>query len=94
MDRRTNISHDSELTLPREAADLPAAFATAFNTGQIDTVERLYEPDALLVSPGGVPATGERRRHANAEFLRLGLPITVRPRQVHVGGDFALLIVD
>ncbi|MGG7571774.1 DUF4440 domain-containing protein [Streptomyces sirii] len=81
--------------LPREARDVPAAFARRFNSGDADAVQEMYAPDAVFVPRGGAPAaTPDAIRRANAGFLGLGLPITVRPRQIHVAGDTALLVVD
>ncbi|WP_315975497.1 YybH family protein [Streptomyces nigrescens] len=81
--------------LPRTAHDVPYVFAARFNAGDPDAVQEMYAPDAVFVPPDGVPATtSEEIRRANAAFLALGLPITVRPRQVRVAGDTALLVVD
>ncbi|GAB7031377.1 DUF4440 domain-containing protein [Streptomyces sp. NPDC021749] len=81
--------------LPRTAQDVPYVFAARFNAGDADAVQEMYAPDAVFVPPDGVPATTpEEIRRANAGFLALGLPITVRPRQVRVAGDTALLVVD
>ncbi|UZJ29843.1 YybH family protein [Streptomyces endophytica] len=74
---------------------MPYVFAARFNAGDPDAVQEMYAPDAVFVPPDGVPATTpEEIRRANAAFLALGLPITVRPRQVRVAGDTALLVVD
>lgn len=72
----------------------PHVFAAAFNTGDIDAVERVYEPAGVFISGPGNPTTGALRRDANQRMLSLGLPIEVRPRQVYVADDIALLIVD
>ncbi|MFD8545165.1 YybH family protein [Streptomyces sp. NPDC059649] len=81
--------------LPRTAQDVPYVFAARFNAGDADAVHEMYAPDAVFVPPDGAPATTpEEIRRANAAFLALGLPITVRPRQVRVAGDTALLVVD
>ncbi|MGA6168193.1 YybH family protein [Amycolatopsis magusensis] len=84
----------SSLRLTEEASQHPFVFADAFNSGDSDLVEQVYEPDAVFVRRDGTSVTGDERRRANEEFLRLGLPITVRPRRVDVAGDLALLIVD
>ncbi|MFI8855003.1 YybH family protein [Streptomyces sp. NPDC053499] len=83
------------LPLAREAADVPAVFAERFNSGQPQAVAEMYEAGAVFVSPDGTVADSpESIARANASFLALGLPITVRPRQVYAAGDTALLIVD
>ncbi|RSM64629.1 nuclear transport factor 2 family protein [Kibdelosporangium aridum] len=78
----------------QHAADLPHAFAAAFNTFDPEQVERVYEPESLLVLDAGHPLTGAERAGANADLQKLGQPITVNPRHVYVCGDIALLLVD
>lgn len=82
------------MTSVHQAADLPNAFATAFNSFDPDQVERLYEPEGLLVLDAGDPLTGTERAGANAKLQALRQPITVQPRHVYVCGDIALLLVD
>lgn len=82
------------IPLTTDPAKHPHVFAAAFNTGDPDQVERVYEPDGLLVAQPGGPVAGAARRAANAKLMALGLPITVTPRHVYVNGDLALLIVD
>jgi uncharacterized protein (TIGR02246 family) len=72
----------------------PHVFAAAFNSGDPDEVESVYEPDGVLVARPGTPATGQHRRGANTELMALGLPIEVTPREVYVNGDLVLMIVD
>lgn len=82
--------------LPLAAEELPAEFAARFNSGDAQAVAELYESGAVFVPPGGPPArTPAAIERANAAFLGLGLPITVRPRDVQVTDDgLALLVVD
>ncbi len=93
MDGRSG-GHDDILPLTTRAGEHPAVFASAFNSGDPDQVERVYEPDALLVLDPRAPVTGAIRRESNARPMALGLPITVRPRHVHEVGDIAFLVVD
>lgn len=86
--------HDDILPLTTRAEEHPAVFASAFNSGDPDQVERVYEPDALLVLDPEAPMTGAARRASNAGLMALGLPIRVRPRHVHVVDDIAFLVVD
>ncbi|MGI5349195.1 YybH family protein [Streptomyces sp. CA-250714] len=93
------VSSRNSMTTPtrpaREAADVPAVFAERFNSGQPQAVAEMYAPGAVFVSPdGSVADSPESIARANADFLGLGLPITVRPRHVYTAGDTALLIVD
>ncbi|MFG2500238.1 YybH family protein [Streptomyces sp. NPDC048441] len=83
------------LPLPTRAEDVPAAFAERFNSGDPDAVRELYEEHAAFVPESGTPVHGiEAIAEANRPFLAIGLPISLRPRQVHVCGDIALLVVD
>lgn len=77
-----------------EAAYHPAAFAAAFNSGDLAAVEAMYEPGGVFVPEPGSPVTGRNRTAATERFLALGLPIDVRPRHVYVAEDIALMIVD
>ncbi|MBD0674359.1 YybH family protein [Streptomyces sp. CBMA156] len=88
------MTHPATLPPTTDPAQHPAAFAAAFNSGRPELLARVYEPGALFVPTPGSTATGPGLHRANAEFLALGLPITVRPRHTYVAGDIALLIVD
>lgn len=72
----------------------PHVFAAAFNSGDPDRVEPVYEPEGVLMTEAGQPLSGVARREANAGLMALGIPIRVEPRSVSVNGDLALLIVD
>ncbi|WP_214410502.1 YybH family protein [Sphaerisporangium fuscum] len=80
--------------LARRPEDVPLVFAERFNSGDARAVAEVYESGAVFVPEEGPAVTGEELHAANARFLSLGLPITVRPRHVHAAGDTALLIVD
>jgi ketosteroid isomerase-like protein len=70
-------------------------FAAAFNSGDPDAVDRLYEERGVFVpEPGQQPVTGAERHRSNAAFQALGLPIQVSQRHAYVAEDVALLIVD
>lgn len=84
----------SPVSLTTDAANHPYVFATAFNTGDPDQVERVYEDDGLFVAEPGKETSPDERRAANAKLMALGLPIVVEPRHVYLNGDLALLIVD
>lgn len=91
-DRSTG--HGDILPLTTEAAQHPHVFASAFNSGDPDQVERVYEEDGILVLDPARPLTGTERRDANARLMGLGVPINVIPRRTHVAGDIAFLVVD
>jgi ketosteroid isomerase-like protein len=87
-------SHDPSIALTEDPARHSGVFAAAFNTGDPAAVEGVYEDLGVLVREPGMPVTGTDRKAANAQLLRLGMPIDVRPRHVYVADDIALLIVD
>ncbi|CAL9563173.1 hypothetical protein SUDANB121_04699 [Nocardiopsis dassonvillei] len=89
-----NGSSDSVLPLTTDVREHPAVFASAFNSGDPDLVERVYEEDGILVLDPDAPLTGADRREGNARFMSLGVPIAVRPRHIHQAGDLAFLVVD
>ncbi|MEU5957449.1 nuclear transport factor 2 family protein [Streptomyces sp. NPDC047525] len=81
--------------LPTRAEDVPAAFAERFNSGDPGAVHELYEEGAAFVPESGDAVHGlVEIAKENGPFLAIGLPISVRPRHVHVSGDIALLVVD
>ncbi|RNL82667.1 YybH family protein [Halostreptopolyspora alba] len=89
------MSHDTDgIRLTPHAAEHPAVFAAAFNSGDPAVLEQVYEPNAVFVKPDGTRVVGEDRRAANTEFQGLGVGIEVRVRNVHEYEDLALLIVD
>ncbi|MFF1903517.1 YybH family protein [Kitasatospora sp. NPDC058218] len=88
------MTHPTTLPLTTEVEQHPAVFAAAFNSGDLAAVEQVYAPGAVFVPAPGSPVTGPELTRASADFLALGLPITVRPRHTYVADDIALLIVD
>ncbi|MFB7621050.1 YybH family protein [Kitasatospora sp. NPDC056181] len=88
------MTHEATVTLTTDPGQHPAVFAAAFGTGDPAAVQRVYEPGGVFVPAPGTAVTGPELAAANAEFLALGLPITVRPRHTYVADDIALLIVD
>ncbi|MGW8886878.1 YybH family protein [Streptomyces sp. NPDC055749] len=87
-------SHAPTVSLTSLAGQHPAVFAEAFNSGSAEAVTQVYETGAAFVPLPGVQVSGDELLAANREFLRLGLPISVRPRHTYVADDIALLIVD
>lgn len=74
--------------------DVPHVFADRFNSGDPPAVAEMYAGGAVFVPTPGTPLTGGEAQAANAEFMSLGVPITVVPRHVYTAGDLSLLIVD
>ena len=72
--------------------DMNPAFAEAFNSGNIDDLVALYEPDAVLVPKPGQLAKGtEAIRAALQELLALGGYMKSENQYALVHGDIALL---
>ncbi|MGW7002575.1 YybH family protein [Streptomyces sp. NPDC054933] len=77
-----------------DPAQLPVVFMHAFNSGDLDTIDRLFEPGAIRVLTPGEVVTGEGRRNATRSFLGLGIPIKLTVRHAYVYDDLALLLGD
>lgn len=88
------LPSSDDFHLATSPEEQPHVFATAFNTGDPDAIERVYEQAGVFVSSPGNPTIGVDRREANARMASLGCPIEVKPRHVYVADDIALLIVD
>ncbi|MFL0460377.1 YybH family protein [Kytococcus sedentarius] len=88
------LPSSTDFPLAASPEEQPHVFATAFNTGDPDMVEHVYEQAGIFVSSPGQPTTGTARREANARMASLGCPIEVNPLHVYVADDIALLIVD
>lgn len=81
-------------SLAKRPEDVPLVFAERFNSGDVEAVSEVYEDGAVFVPEPGTALSGDQAMAANARFVGLGLPISVRPRHVYAAGDLALLIVD
>ncbi len=72
--------------------DMPSTFESAFNTGDIEQVMALYEPNAVLIpQPGQVVQGVAAAREALRGFLAFKLPIHLEVKRVLSAGDVALL---
>ncbi|MDI2129792.1 YybH family protein [Yinghuangia seranimata] len=80
--------------LTTHAADHPKVFEAAFNSGDPALVATVYEDTATFVPTPGTAVTGPELHAATADFLALGLPISVHLRHCYTAGDLALLIAD
>src|SRR5690348_17095411 len=49
------------MNLPRKAEDAHAALAAAFNTGNVDTVMKMYDVEGIIVPEPGKPVSGKLR---------------------------------
>jgi ketosteroid isomerase-like protein len=78
-----------------DPAGLVAAYLATFGTGDGESLDRHYEPGAVLVPRPGQPLVGAAQRiTAHNHLLSLGLPMRAQARHVYLAGDIALLIVD
>lgn len=82
--------------IPRhdDPSSLVTSFLVAFNSGDADALDRLYEPDGVLVPRVAAPVSGPARIAASSHLLSFGLPMRAAVRHAYVTGDLALLIVD
>jgi len=75
-----------------EPEHLHQHFASAFNSGDLDAVIKLYEPDAALVpQPGQVTKGLSANRQALQQFMALRGRIDIKTVYVIRAGDLALL---
>lgn len=80
------------MTVAGEPFELHQVFQDAFNSGDLETVLGLYEPDAVLMpGPEGDPLRGLDQIRCSLEgFLELDGRLTFTPRHWLVNGDLAL----
>lgn len=74
--------------------DMPAAFAAAYNAGDVDALRALYRDDAVFVTDGVNEVTGDGIRAALQGFLSLKGPIDMRLVRVVEGPDTAVVVAD
>ncbi|MGJ6968260.1 YybH family protein [Streptosporangium sp. G11] len=69
-------------------------YVRAFNSGDFETLERLYTEEAIAVWEPGQPLSGQARRDHIAETLQAKPRMTAKDRHVYETGDATLLVVD
>ena len=75
-----------------QPGDVHIQFFDAFNAKDVDTLASLYEPDALLVMPGGPTLTGiDAIRQALAMGVNSGRTFKHESQVIHQSGDIAVL---
>ena len=75
-----------------EPGDVHIQFFDAFNAKDVDTLASLYEPDALLVMPGGPTLTGiDAIRQALEMGVNSGRTFKHESQVIHQSGDIAVL---
>ncbi|WP_172826362.1 YybH family protein [Mycobacterium colombiense] len=72
-----------------------AALVERFNSGKVDQLLPLYEPEVMLIKPDGRPVTGLAEMAADLEYLvSFGLPLKAKTRHVFTNDNIALIILD
>lgn len=77
--------------------DIHREFASAASDGDLERLLALYQPDAVVISPPGEHAPGQRREGLEAIKAHLSGLLQMKPQmeilasQVHQKGDLALL---
>ncbi|WP_077062389.1 DUF4440 domain-containing protein [Streptomyces sp. MP131-18] len=85
---------DEKISLPAEPEEMAAAFVDAFNSGNLQAMKEIFEPEAMrVISPGNYQA-GKELWAASEETLAHRLPISLSVRHAYAVGDIALLIID
>jgi uncharacterized protein (TIGR02246 family) len=73
------------------AEELHRAFQDAFNRHDLEAIVALYEPDALLASPGGAVCGIDAIREQYRRALSTRPSIELHTLGVHIVGDLAML---
>jgi uncharacterized protein (TIGR02246 family) len=75
----------------RKPEELDQLFAQAFNSGDLDALMALYEPQASFNPEPGQTATGiETIRQAMSGFLAINPKLTLEAKTLNQAGDIAL----
>ena len=80
--------------LPTKPEDMVAALVERFNSGKVDELMPLYEPEVVLVKPDGRTVTGHAEMAADLEYLVSLGQLKANTRHVFTNGDTALIILD
>ena len=80
------------MTKVQQAADIIPAFAAAFHERKVESLLKLYEPDAVVIDKDGAEHRGhEAIARELAGLVALGGKMTSTNRYTLVQGDLALL---
>jgi uncharacterized protein (TIGR02246 family) len=83
------------IALPTAPEGVVPSLVERFNTGNVDTMLSLYEPDAILVMQDGQTVKGHSAIGAQlSPDLKHGLPLEAKARHVFVAGDIAEIVLD
>jgi ketosteroid isomerase-like protein len=82
-------------SLPTKPEDMVAALVERFNSGNVDELLPLYEPEVMLIKPDGRPVTGLDEMAADLKYLvSFGVPLKANTRHVYTNDDIAMIILD
>ncbi|GIF52085.1 ketosteroid isomerase-like protein [Asanoa ferruginea] len=82
-------------SLPTVPEDVVPALVERFNSGDVNAMLTLYEPQAVLVMRDGRTVRGHTEIAAQlAPDLQHGLPLAAKARHVFVNGDIAEIVLD
>ncbi|MER5972448.1 nuclear transport factor 2 family protein [Streptomyces sp. NPDC002055] len=87
-------STDEQIKLPTEPGEIATAFEQAFNSGSLEAIQQLFDPNAMRVLTPGQFLAGEEMWSSAAQTLPDRLPVKLSPRHIYTVGDTALLICD
>ena len=75
--------------------ELLPLFQKHMNAGDVAAVVKLYEPEGILVPPGGQPASGLAQvRAAVQPFLDAKAELSLHAQKVMIAGDIAVIYDD
>jgi ketosteroid isomerase-like protein len=91
------MSHetDPDAHMPSTPAAINGTFAAAYNSRDVEALDALYEPDAVVTNPDGSIAAGiDAIRVHLAHLVELGGIMTSQNRYAVPNGDLALVGAD
>ncbi|MGA9523539.1 MAG: SgcJ/EcaC family oxidoreductase [Myxococcaceae bacterium] len=72
--------------------DMPAAFASAYNSGDVEALLKLYADDAVFLPDGVTEVSGDGIRQALEGFLKLKGPMKMELKRAVEGPDAAVVV--
>ncbi|ALG11556.1 YybH family protein [Kibdelosporangium phytohabitans] len=82
------------MTADHDVREAIESFIDAFNHGDAEAVDKMFEEHGVLVPAPGQPMTGDARRAAQKHLIGFGLPMHADIRQIYRADDIALVLVD
>ena len=81
--------------LPTEPEGVIPSLVERFNSGKVNAMMALHEPESVFIANDGRTITDHAEIAARLERdLKLGLPLVVNVRHVFVADDIAQIVVD